>query len=443
MKKISYILSMATLAFVAAACSETQDDNPVLNEQPTVGGYQEYLNIPEFANQYLTLTKDTENGTFNLTCSQPDYGFAAAATYSVEVSFTPFEAPVVDENPGENPDQEGEATREGEEGGNENPGEAEGEGDEDGLPTSVILSTTYNNCGAINVPNSEIASAILAMKGIESPDDVPTAYEPLYIRLISEILTGSTVVPNTTVYSNYVTIKGVSLAYIPAVEPNLPTGIFLRGGMNDWGTSNEFLTTTEAGVYLLSDMEIKEGVEFKVATEDWGTINAGTNGSPLQINVPYYMEHSSNSGNITCPTDFMGDVQLVVKGGNYILTLIPYEEQEAGVKSNIYLVGTLTDWGFAPEYEFLTAKYVGYWTLTNVTIPAGAEFKIAAAGWGDPNCGLMAGKDLEVGVAYTLFNDGASGNLSFSDGKAFQGNVNLKLKDGDYIVTFIPDATLE
>lgn len=436
MKKIPYILTIAALAFTAAGCSETQDDNPVLNPQPEEGGYEAFLNIPEYADQYLALTKDTEGGTFNLTCSQPNYGFAAAATYSVEVSFTPFETPS-QETPGD--ENQGEATRDGEEDGET--GDTEnGDDSEEGLPTSVVLSTTYANCGAINIPNSELASAIMTMKGIESPDDVPTAYEPMYIRLIAQIISGSTVVPNTTVYSNAITIKGVSLAYIPAVEPNQPSGIYLRGGMNEWGTSNEFLTTTEAGVYVVSDMEIKEGVEFKVATEDWGTINAGTNGTPLQINVPYYMEHSSNSGNIVCPTDFMGDVQLVVKGGNYILTLIPYEEQEPGVKSGIYLVGSLTEWGFDASYEFLTAKYAGYWNLDNVTIPANAEFKIAALGWGDPNCGLMAGKDLEIGVAYTLFNDGASGNLSFPSGEAFHGNVSLKLKNGDYIVTFIPEA---
>lgn len=407
MKKIPYILSTIALAIGAVACSETQDDNPVLNPQPEAGGYQDYLNVPEYANQYLSLTKDTQDGTVNFTCSQPDYGFAAAATYSVEVSFTPFDS-----------------TRD----------------DEEGAPTSVVLATTFHDCAAINVPNSELANAILAMLGIESPDDVPTPYNPLYVRLIAQIFNGSNLVPNTTVYSNTVTLKGVSLAYIPAVEPNLPTGIYLRGGMNDWGTSNEFLTTTEAGVYMISDMEIGAGVEFKVATEDWGTINAGTNGSALQINVPYYMEHSSNSGNITCPTDFMGDVQLVVKGGNYILTLIPYEEQTPGVKSSIYLVGSMTGWGFESDYEFLTSKYVGYWSLENVSIPSNAEFKIAALGWGDPNCGLMAGKDLEIGVSYTLFNDGASGNLSFKEGEAFKGKVNLKLKNGDYIVTFIPSG---
>lgn len=417
MKKISYILTTVALALGAVACSETKDDNPVLNPQPETGGYEAYLNTPEYADQLLALTKDTQNGTVNFTCSQPDYGFAAAATYSVEVSFTPFNTPT---------------TR-----------------DEEGLPTSVVLSTTYNDCSAINVPNSEIANAMLAMLGIESPDDVPTPYYPLYVRLFSEILSGSTVVPNTLVYSNYVTLKGVSLTYIPAVEADLPTGIYLRGGMNNWGNDSgfdkelkwQFLTTTEAGVYVISDAEMSAGTEFKVADMSWGDINAGYNGSAIQINVPYTMQNGNNAGNLTCPADFMGDVQLVVKGGNYIITLIPYEEEgRAGEYSNIYLVGDLPEgvWNFDYQgYRFIYGKYVDNWYIESVTVPAGSPFKIAAQGWGDPNCGLSnTGQEFEIGVAYTLFNDGASGNIEMPEN--FTGRVNLKLKNGDYIVTFVP-----
>lgn len=419
MKKITYILTTMALAFGAVACSETKDDNPVLNPIPADGGYQNFLNVPEYANQYLTLTKDTEEGTFDMTCSQPDYGFAAAATYSVQVSFDPFDTK-----------------------------SREGEDEEEGLPTSVTLSTTYHNCAAINIPNSELANAIVAMRGYDSPDAVPSPYEPLYVRLIAQIFNGSELVPNTTVYSNAITIKGVSLTYIPAVEAGLPTGLFLRGGMNNWGNDAgfdvnspwEFKTTTEAGVYVVEDAQINKGVEFKVADMAWGDVNAGYSGSDIQINVPYTLQNGNNAGNLVCPADFMGDVQLVIKGGNYILTMIPYaEEEKAGEPANIYLVGSLTDWGFEAGYQFKYAKYVDNWVLENVTVKAGAEFKIAAGGWGDPNCGLsnQAGQEFTIGVAYTLFNDGASGNITMPED--FTGNVNLRLKNGDYIVTFMPN----
>ena len=398
------------------ACSETKDDNPVLNPQPAAGGYQEFLNVPEYADQLLALTKETEGGYINMTCSQPDYGFAAAATYSVEVSLTPYESETA------NPSND----------------------DEEGLPTSVVLSTTYHNCAAIDVPNTELASAIVTMQGLDSPDQVPTPYMPVYVRLIAQIFNGSNLVPNTTIYSNVITLKGVSLTYIPSVEPGLPSGIFLRGGMNEWGVPSnyEFLSTTEAGVYIVEGAEIGKGVEFKVATEDWGTVNAGSNGSALQFNVPYTMAEGNNPGNITCPDDFMGDVYLTIKGGAYTITLVPYEVWDEGVPANIYLVGDLplASWDFVPGYQFKTAKYVDNWVLENVSVPAGAPFKVAAAGWGDPNCGANQNGDIkfQIGVAYTMWNDGGSGNIEMPE--AFSGNVNLRLKNGDYTVTFIPSA---
>ena len=423
MKKITYFLTTVALALGAVACSETKDDNPVLIPQPAAGGYQAFLNVPELANQYLTLTKDTQDGTFDMTCSQPDYGFAAAATYSVEVSFEPFEA----------------MSREGEEEG----------GEEEGLPTSVILSTTFNDCAAINIPNTELADAIVAMRGYASPDQVPSPYEPLYVRLIAQIINvDGVLIPNTDIYSNSITIKGVSLTYIPATEPGLPSGIYLRGGMNNWGNDAgfgdelkwQFLTTTEAGVYVVEDAEIPVDTEFKVADMAWGDINAGYNGSDIQINVPYTLQNGNNAGNLKCPSDFMGDVQLVVKGGNYILTLIPYEVQDPGVQSDIFLVGTMTDWQFDdPDYEFLTAKYVDNWVIEEITVPAGSQFKISKYKWGEPNCGLSnTGQEFEIGVAYTLFNNGAAGNIEMPEN--FTGKVNLRLKNGDYIVTFVPNV---
>ena len=52
------------------------------------------------------------------------------------------------------------------------------------------------------------------------------------------------------------------------------TEVFVRGGMNGWGTANMF-TYQGAGVYT-ADVELSAGtIEFKVASEDWATVNLG------------------------------------------------------------------------------------------------------------------------------------------------------------------------
>ena len=72
MKKFSYIFIGLLALLFATACEEPQDVNPVL-QTPT----KFVLNNPVMSTQYIQLTPTS---TVNLSCSQPDYGYAAAAT---------------------------------------------------------------------------------------------------------------------------------------------------------------------------------------------------------------------------------------------------------------------------------------------------------------------------------------------------------------------------
>ena len=87
MKKISLMFAVAVAALGFSSCSETWDDNPVLN---THEGEEkaDFLNQPQMSDQVIMLTTDNQDGTFHLTCSQPDFGYAAVATYRVQCSLT-------------------------------------------------------------------------------------------------------------------------------------------------------------------------------------------------------------------------------------------------------------------------------------------------------------------------------------------------------------------
>lgn len=59
--------------------------------------------------------------------------------------------------------------------------------------------------------------------------------------------------------------------------PGDPSGIYLRGGMNGWGADAawEFVTTDQDNVWVLNNVTIEEGTEFKVADADWTAVNYG------------------------------------------------------------------------------------------------------------------------------------------------------------------------
>lgn len=87
MKKISIILAMAAVVLGFTSCS--QEDDPKYHYPTTFKISTPALQDIEFE----TSTDMTENATFNLFCSQPDYGFSAICNYSALVSINP-DAPI-------------------------------------------------------------------------------------------------------------------------------------------------------------------------------------------------------------------------------------------------------------------------------------------------------------------------------------------------------------
>lgn len=66
--------------FGLTSCEQNTDPKLTIPEDHSF-----VLNQPAFADQYLQLT---QGNSFEVTCTQPDYGYAAAATYGIEVSLT-------------------------------------------------------------------------------------------------------------------------------------------------------------------------------------------------------------------------------------------------------------------------------------------------------------------------------------------------------------------
>ena len=118
MKKISILF--ACLVAVLSFTSCEADTDPQYNN-PT----KFTLNTPALAAQYYELTED---GTLDLSWSQPDYGYAAAATYKVSVSLL------------------------------------------EDFSEAMELSTEHKLCYA-QVSGKEIAEAICKLRGIANEDD--------------------------------------------------------------------------------------------------------------------------------------------------------------------------------------------------------------------------------------------------------------------------------
>lgn len=274
-------MAACSLALGFVSCDETWDENPVLSTHEGVLT-ADFLNAPAMQDQTIMLTEANKDGKFHLTCSQPDFGYAAIATYKVQCSFT------------------------------------------EDFAQYEEISQAFYNCAEINPVNKDVAAAIEKLAGVRTDADLPLPYQKLYMRLRSYVEQNE---ENTQYVSNVVSFANVSADFLAIWVSDVPVDIYLRGGMNNWGNDGltadwQFKTGTEENTWVSPVVTIPAGTEFKVADSAWGSINLGA-GDPTIMPGDSYGLAASDAGNIKMGADFTGVATLRLEKGNYILILDP------------------------------------------------------------------------------------------------------------------------
>ena len=176
---LAFVLGFAAMAFTS--CQSDEDNNPVF-QKPTAF----VLNTPKYASGLYDL-QNTE--TLQLTCSQPDYGYAAAAVYTVEVSTQNDFAP----------------------------------------ETTQVLPTTYTTC-KMDINANELAIALCSAYGVIDEATVPAEPIKAYIRLVADL---KNVGEDARITSNVIELPQVQLYYaLPDVE--LPEKMYMIGDFCGW-----------------------------------------------------------------------------------------------------------------------------------------------------------------------------------------------------------------
>lgn len=272
------MIGLAFLATATTGCKETWDENPVIDGVNKA--YTNFLNVPMLQDTYIDLTEagGSANAALHMTCSQPDWGYAAVGTYAVQVALT------------------------------------------ESFADYKELPSTFTDCAQINPVSDEVAEALCVLHGWIGASQMSQAYEPVYMRLRAFIPQEAEL---TEITSNVVAFNKVKVTYYAASVPDLPMDppAFIRGSMNNWGNdligtpefdaTYQFLTTDKRGVYEVKDITLPAG-EFKVADKGWGDINLGS-ASPASPGKKIKLE--AGGANIKLEEDFTGRVLLNRKGG--------------------------------------------------------------------------------------------------------------------------------
>lgn len=211
MKKLNITLLMVLGLLLMVSCDSDRDSNPTISTPETF-----VLNIPPYAASDIDLY--TSN-TFELTCTQPDYGYTAAVVYSVQVSLD---------------DTWNDAT-------------------EDATATYATLETTFTTA-RLNAVASELDKGIVKVAGWEEEDDVPDGALTVFVRLKGHLGTG--IYP---VYSNSIELSVIP--YYVELSDALPAPYYLLGSCIGDGTWNEH----NLGLSVVP-MALVEGSEYDKIT---------------------------------------------------------------------------------------------------------------------------------------------------------------------------------
>lgn len=106
-------------------------------------------------------------------------------------------------------------------------------------------------------------------------------------------------------------------------ETSVNSGIYLRGGMNGWGADEayEFILSEKVSTWVVADVTIDAGTEFKVADANWGDVNLGAGDDPTVMpGVACPLAQGSND-NLKMGEAFTGKAVLNKVGTEYTLTL--------------------------------------------------------------------------------------------------------------------------
>lgn len=303
MKNIFNILLAVLFALsMFTACDTDDGSNPVLNEPDTF-----VLNTPAYAaNNVYDLKNAT---TLELACSQPDYGFPASTTYTVQVS---LEADFKD---------------------------ATG----DTKANYVGLESAYTTA-KMNVNASELNSALLELWTAANGETVAFPTEPItvYVRLKAAITDSE----RGVCYSNVINLPKV-LGSKEASSLTPPATMFVVGSMLDsWSVWKPMVAVSGLDGQFWALIYFDANSEFKFGTKENEYIGVTDSRLTITDNASAGVAGDDNI-KVANAGWYVVYIKATVKNDNYAFAMTFYP-------GDVYLFGATTggSWAYTDEWKF-------------------------------------------------------------------------------------------
>lgn len=195
-------------------------------------------------------------------------------------------------------------------------------------------------------------------------------------------------------------LSAFATAGAPDVVPYGDTTVYVRGGMNGWGTGNP-MTYVGDGVYEVEiSLEGGAGSEFKVASEDWAAVNLGAPDGADNVVVQgedTVLATSNNNLSFTPVESTLYRFSLDASDTSAPVLNVDYADTY--INNPVFLRGGMNGWGTDNAFEYQGDRVYA----ETINLDAGRyEFKVATDDWATVNMGAISSNDadklVEVGV---------------------------------------------
>ena len=183
-------------------------------------------------------------------------------------------------------------------------------------------------------------------------------------------------------------------------NPFFGTAVYVRGGMNGWGTDNEMTYTGDKVFTAYLNVDAGD-YEFKVASEDWSTVDYGAPADTDEARnmVPGDVFDTSTGGgpNFRLSIADSEEYAFIFDTSAEVNTVGVFKSQFFGA-TPVYVRGGMNDWGTASQLAYAQGEY-------SVTIDVSAgnvEFKVASEDWATFNLGAVDGDNKTVTVGQPM-----------------------------------------
>ena len=209
-------------------------------------------------------------------------------------------------------------------------------------------------------------------------------------------------------------------------EPYVGTPVYLRGAMNGWGTDEEFVY--QGGRIYTFARDIDAGsYEFKVASEDWSTVNFGalTGDDADRILTPgQTLSVAATNDNLVLNVESADRYVFVFNVTDVNAPTLGVFKENYWGDTDVYIRGGMNGWGVEDMFSY---QGEGVYT-TDIELSAGSiEFKVASEDWATVNLGNPndAVSNLVVeGVAKTLGSSNNNLTIEVIDGGLYEFKVS-------------------